>query len=94
MSDSSNLATEIVHTENTRNICANLLRILKSSDFKGSDAWQVAQSIDFVQFLHKQADATLKDLKKKMAKADDSKAEAPAALEAEIVEMPKAAEAK
>jgi hypothetical protein len=70
-SSSPNLSQELVSVENTRTLCANLLRFLKESSVRGSEAYQLAQSIDFITYVYKQNDAAVKEIKKRLAKGED-----------------------
>ncbi len=88
----SNLSQELVNAENTRTICANLIRLLKTSSFKGDVSYQVAQSIDFITYVHQQNDIAVKELKKRLAKGDEPAQELKPTAAPEIAEEPQAAE--
>ena len=92
---SPNLTQELVNAEQTRNLCGNLLRFLKESTVRGSEAYQVAQSIDFIQFIFQQNDRAVKDIKKRLSRGEETAAPtAPVAIEAAPETAPEAPKAE
>jgi len=67
-----NLSQELMNAEGTRAICANLLRFLKEASVRGSEAYQLAQSIEFIAFVHKQNDQAVKEIKRRMSKGEEA----------------------